>query len=165
MVTKTNIIHNLLMNRNKGVDYMCNCNNNNNEKKCCNNCIMEILQVINVLQNNACPDNCLLSCDRPALGGGPTCPICNTRPIMLYTCCGNGVAWAMPVSRDGAETTTSNIFRVEKVDGCCCTFRVLQPNPDTTSAYPYVATNSIFTMSAGCLCAVRCLDDTFVECL
>ena len=48
---------------------------------------MEILQVICVLQNNACPDNCLLSCDRPALGGGSTCPICNTRPVMIYPCC------------------------------------------------------------------------------
>ena len=144
---------------------MCNCNNNNNEKNCCNNCIMEILQVICVLQNNACPDNCLLSCDRPALGGGSTCPICNTRPIMLYTCGGNGTAWSMPVSRSATETTTSNVFRVEKVDGCCCTFRVLIPNPDTTSTYPYVATNSIFTMNANCLCSVRCLDDTYVECI
>ena len=46
------------------------CNNNNNENCSCQNCIIEILQVINVLQSNACPDNCLLSCDRPALGGG-----------------------------------------------------------------------------------------------
>ena len=53
------------MNRNKGVDYMCN--NNENNCNTCDNCIMEILQVINVLQSNACPDNCLLSCDRPAL--------------------------------------------------------------------------------------------------
>ena len=71
----------------------------------------------------------------------------------------------MPVSRSATETTTSNVFRVEKVDGCCCTFRVLTSNPDTTSAYPFVSTNSIFTMNANCLCAVRCLDDTFVECL
>ena len=49
--------------------------NNNNDNNCCDNCIMEILKVINVLQSNACPDNCLLSCDRPALGGGSKCVI------------------------------------------------------------------------------------------
>ena len=137
---------------------------NNNKKECCDNCIMEILQVINVLQSNACPDNCLLSCDRPALGGGNNVTIFNTRPIMLYTNSGNGTPWAMPTSREETDTTSS-VFRVEKVDGCCCTFRVLAPNPDTTSIYPYVSTDSLFTMNANCLCAVRCLNDTYVECL
>ena len=75
---------------------------------------------------NACPDGCLLTCDRPALGGGTNCVICNTRPIQLYTCSSNGTPWAMPISRSDTETTTSTVFRVEKVDGCCCTFRVLQ---------------------------------------
>ncbi len=137
-----------------------NTNNNNNSQ----NCIQEILQVICVLQSNACPDNCLLSCDRPALGGGPNCMICNTRPIMLYTCCGNGVPWAMPTSRTDTETT-STVFRVEKVDCGCATFRVLEPNTDTTSPYPYEATDSIFTMDIGCLCTIRCLNDTYVECI
>lgn len=138
---------------------MNNNNNNNNQ-----NCIQEILQVICVLQSNACPENCLLSCDRPALGVGPNCMICNTRPIMLYTCCGNGVPWAMPTSRTDTETT-SNIFRVEKVDCGCATFRVLIPNPDTTSTYPYVGTDSIFTMDTNCLCTIRCLNDTYIECV
>lgn len=138
---------------------------NNNKNNTCNNCIMEILQVINVLQSNACPDSCLQSCDRPALGGGPNCIICNTRPIMLYTCGSNGVALSMPISRSEAEGTTSNVFRVEKVDGCCCTCRVLTTNPDTTSIYPYVGTDSLFTINADCLCAIRCLNDTYIECV
>lgn len=138
--------------------------NTDTENNCCNNCVAEILQVINILQDNACPENCLNSCDRPALGGGTNCIICNTRPIMLYTCCGNGVAWAMPTTR--TETgVTSSVFRVEKIDGCCATFRVLAPNPDTTSLYPYVSTDSIFTMDVGCMCSIRCLNDTYVECL
>ena len=138
------------------------CNNNNNND--CDSCILEILQVINVLQSNACPDSCLLSCDRPALGGGGNCVVFNTRPIMLYTCQGNGTPWSMPTTRE--ETgVTSSVFRVEKVDGCCCTFRVLAPNPDTSSIYPYVTTDSLFTMDTKCLCAIRCLNDTFVECL
>lgn len=54
------------------------CNNNENDT----NCIGEILKVILVLQQNACPDSCLDSCDRPMLGGGPNCLVCNTRPHM-----------------------------------------------------------------------------------
>ena len=140
------------------------CNKENNCSTC-DNCIMEILQVINVLQSNACPDGCLLTCDRPALGGGTNCVICNTRPIQLYTCSSNGTPWAMPISRSDTKTTTSTVFRVEKVDGCCCTFRVLTTNPDSTSLYPYVSTDSLFTMDCNCLCSIRCLNDTFVECV
>ncbi len=86
---------------------------------------------------------------------------------MLYTCGGNGVAWSMPISKDPNETTTSNVFRVEKIDGCCATFRVLTTNPDETevATIPYVATNSFFTMNLECVCALRCLNDTFVECI
>lgn len=141
---------------------MCSCNNENN-------CIKDILSVILVLQQNACGDSCCLdSCDRPMLGGGPNCLVCNTRPVMLYTCGSNGVAWSMPTSKDDTaactDATCSSVFKVEKIEGNCATFRVLQENPDTTSTYPYVATNSIFTMSIGCICSLRCLSDTYIDC-
>ena len=76
----------------------------------------------------------------------------------------------MPTTREdvvcGEGTTVcSNVFRVEKIDGCCCTFRVLAENPDTTSLNPYVTTNSFFTMNLNCVCAMRCLPDTYVECV
>ena len=137
------------------------CNNNNE----CDNCILEILKVINVLQSNACPDNCLASCDRPALGGGPNCIVCNTRPIMLYTCAGNGTALAMPISRNATETEPSTVFRVEKVDGCCCTCRVLTAATGENPTYPFVGTDSLFTINTNCLCSIRCLNDTYVECV
>ncbi|MBR5662978.1 MAG: hypothetical protein IKX00_05000 [Bacilli bacterium] len=143
------------------------CNNVNESK----NCISEILKVILVLQENACPDSCLDSCDRPMLGGGANCLICNTRPVMLYTCCGNGTPWSMPTTKDVTAscsetgTTCSSVFRVEKVEGNCCTFRVLQDNPDTTSLNPYVATNSFFTIDCNCLCSIRCLSDTYIDCV
>ena len=136
-----------------------------------NNSLAEILSVILVLQQNACVDSCLDSCDRPMLGGGPTCLVCNTRPVMLYTCGSNGTPWSMPTTKDstascdGTQAGCSTVFRVEKIEGNCCTFRVLQDNPDTTSLYPYVTTNSVFTMDLGCLCSIRCLTDTFVECI
>ncbi len=136
----------------------------NNETS--SNCIAEILNVILVLQQNACPDSCLDSCDRPVLGGGPNCLICNTRPIELFTCGSNGEPFAMPTSKDPVvPRVTSTVFRVEKVDNNCCTCRVLEPNPDTTSLNPYVATNSFFTIDLGCVCAIRCLSDTYVECV
>ena len=135
------------------------------------NCIAEILGVILVLQQNVCGDSCLDSCDRPMLGGGPTCLACNTRPVMIYTCGGGNVPWSMPTTKDSTATCDdgstgcSNVFRVEKIEGNCATFRVLQDNPDTTSLYPYVTTNSVFTISLDCVCALRCLTDTYVECV
>ena len=143
------------------------CNNENENK----NCISEILKVILVLQENACPDSCLDSCDRPMLGGGANCLICNTRPVMIYTCCGNGTPWSMPTTKDVTAscsetgTTCSSVFRVEKIEGNCCTFRVLQDNPDTTSLNPYVATNSFFTIDCNCVCSIRCLSDTYIDCV
>lgn len=135
--------------------------NNNRDNEC--QCINEILTVICILQQNAnCSDSCLDTCDRGFLGCSTTSVNCNTRPVMLYTCCGNGVAWSMPISKDPAITTTSNVFRIEKIDGCCATFRVLAENTDETDINPYVATNSFFTMNLNCVCSLRCLNDTFV---
>ena len=135
--------------------------NNNKDNEC--QCINEILTVICILQQNAnCSDSYLDTCDRGFLGCSTTSVNCNTRPVMLYTCCGNGVAWSMPISKDPAVTTTSNVFRIEKIDGCCATFRVLAENTDETDTNPYMATNSFFTMNLNCVCSLRCLNDTFV---
>ncbi len=147
------------------------CNNENNNS--CQ-CISEILTVISILQKNAnCSGDCCLdTCDRGFLGCGNTTMGCNTRPIMLYTCCGNGTPWSMPTTKtDGtcgdAGVTCSDVFRVEKIDGCCATFRVLavNPDPETVAIMPYVSTNSFFTMNLNCVCSLRCLNDTYVECL
>lgn len=146
------------------------CNNNNDVESC--RCIAEILTVINVLQQNAncCGETCLETCDRGFLGCGTTTLGCNTRPVILYTCCGNGQPWSMPTTREnvvcGDEgVVCSNVFRVEKIDGCCATFRVLANNTEASTISPYVATNSFFTMNLNCVCALRCLPDTFVECI
>ena len=152
----------------------------NNTENCCGtyNSIADILKVILILQQNACPESCLDSCDRPMLGGGPNCLICNTRPVMLYTCCGNGTPWSMPVSKDlttvcsnpqvnNCSYECSNVFRVEKLDGNTATFRVLIQNPEESccNSQPYLATNSFFTMDLSCCCVIRCLNDTYVDCV
>lgn len=143
------------------------CNRTNNEGE---SCIANILSVILVLQENACPENCLDTCDRPVLGSGPNCVICNTRPVMLFTC--NGTPVSMPVSReegncDEPGTRCSSVFRVEKLDGNCCTFRVLKEKErhEDDCNPKFVATDSFFTMNLDCCCIVRCLNDTFVECV
>lgn len=136
---------------------------NNNENTCCNNCISEILKVILLLQQSVCTnDSCLETCDRGFLGQNCSCFL-NTRPVVLYTCSGNNTPVTMPISKSPTETVTSSIFRLEKLDDCCATFRVLTTNPDTTSNFPYVATNSFFTINLNCVCIIRCLDDTFVD--
>ena len=150
------------------------CNNNNSD----GNCISELLNIIQVLQQNAVTESGLDSCDRPMLGGSGCCLVCNTRPVMLYMCCGNGVPLSMPISKDSPATCSnptlnsscpecSNVFRVEKVDGNCCTFRVLTANPDETccNTEPWIATNSFFTMNLDCCCVVRCLNDCYVDCV
>lgn|SRR5574344_2683618 len=133
------------------------CNNNENK------CIAEILEVILMLQQNAdcCGDACLDTCDRGFLGCGATCISCNTRPVMLYSCCSGSTPLSFPISKVYNEETTSSVFRIEKLDGNCATFRVLSVNEDGT----FSATNSFFTINLGCVCSLRCLNDTFVECI
>lgn len=152
------------------------CNNNQTAN---NNGIADILNVILILQQNASPENCLDSCDRPVLGGGANCLMCNTRPVMLYTCCGNGVPWSMPTCKDNTITCSNTdsqdstnvccscVFRIEKIDGNTATFRVLADNPEPSccNSMPYIATNSFFSMNLNCVCAIRCLNDTSVDCV
>ena len=150
-----------IMNINKGVDYMCN----NNETNTCENCIADILKVILLLQQNVCQnDTCLQTCDRGFLGQNCT-TLCNTRPVVLYTCSSGSTPIAIPITKNPNETTTSTVFRLEKLDDCCATFRVLAPNTDTSPAFPFEATNSFFTINLNCVCIIRCLEDTFVECI
>lgn len=135
------------------------CNNNND----CS-CLKEILCTILKLQRQGQTiDDTIATCDRPFLGLNPTCEAFNTRPVTFYSCC-NSTLWAMPYTLDDIEST-STVFRVEKVDDCCATLRVLAPNPDTTSEYPYVATESFFTINLNCVGAIKCLPDTYIACI
>lgn len=130
------------------------CKNNN-----CN-CISDILKVIFLLQKNAdACDDAIESCDRPTLGQISS-QYFNTRPVMLYTYQSNGTApWSAPISRCAAPEALSTVFRVEKVDDCCATFRVLVANDDGS----FSSTESFFTMNLEFIACIRCLNDTFVE--
>lgn len=140
-----------------------------NETRSCD-CIADILHVIKVLQDNAERiDSGLETCDKGFLGDKVCSLICNTRPITLYKC--DGTLWNMPITRDNVLCSDpcspcSSVFRIEKLDGCCATFRVLADNPECgKKKVPYVTTNSFFTINLNCVCAIKCLQDTFVDCI
>ena len=127
------------------------------KSKC--NCIAEILKVINILQSEICPsDSCAETCTKAYLGPNAGVDF-NTRPVTLYVC---DKPLEMPISNLPGESVKSDVFRVEKVDNCCATLRVLTYDDGVAS---YTATNSFFTVNTDCLCAIKCLGDTFVECV
>lgn len=141
---------------------MCQEENRREENNCC---LANILQVIVTIQNRSEKFDCMSEgCDRPFLGPTPTTICFNTRPVTLYRC-SDGEAWTFPFTLNGT-TGTSSAFRVENVEGCCATFRVLAPNPDPTTVdtTPFVGTDSFFTINLNCVGALRCLADTFISC-
>lgn len=132
------------------------CSNNTN----CN-CLSEILELIIKLQDCG-EENCSVDggCDRPFLGPAPSLVCFNTRPINLYRCL-DGELWTLPFTLNGT-TGTSSIFRIESLDGCCATCRILTTNPDATTISPYIATDSFFTINLNCVSALSCLTDVNV---
>ena len=121
-----------------------------------NNCLANILKVINVLQNNAeedCPTN--NSCTRPFLGEFPTIVCFNTRLVTFYRCDNSLVT--LPYTLDGISSTTT-IFRVENVGCDSVTVLLIRDNGDGT----YTNTNTYATINLGCICAIRCVGDTTI---
>ena len=120
------------------------------------NCLANILKVINVLQNNA-EDNCDVnnSCTRPFLGDIPSIVCFNTRLITLYRCDNSLVT--LPYTLDGITDTTT-IFRVENVTCDSVTVLLIRDNGDGT----YTNTNTFATINLGCICAIRCIGDTTI---
>ena len=126
------------------------------ERSC--GCLGELLKKILLLQKQDFDNESYSGCDKPFLG--PVCnSICyNTRPITLYNCC-TGHAWSFPYTLNN-ETRQSTVFRIEALDECCCTCRILYPN---TTNDGYVSTNQFFTLDLNCVGALQCLADTYVE--
>lgn len=141
---------------------MCNDNGRQNERNC--DCLRDILKVILKLQCREEREAEIGGCEKPFLGPCPTVSCFNTRPVNFYSCC-SGQLWTLPFTLNGT-TGTSSVFRVENLDECCCTCRILAPNPDTSQTnIPFVATESFFTINLNCVGALKCLQDTFVPCI
>lgn len=129
----------------------------NEERRDCG-CIHDILKKILLLQNEDFDNECYSGCDKPYLG--PVCnSICyNTRPIMLFNCC-TGNPWEFTYTINGV-VSTSTVFRVENLDDCCCTCRVLALDGATNT---YVSTDDFFTLDLNCVGAIKCLADTYID--
>lgn len=131
------------------------CDGDRNERDC--GCIHDILRKILLLQKQDFDNENFAGCDKPFLG--PVCnTICyNTRPISLFTCC-NGTPWSFPYTVNGVENESS-VFRVEALDDCCCTCRILYTNDEGQLA----ATSEFFTLDLKCVGAIKCLPDTSID--
>lgn len=127
-----------------------------NEKNC--GCLAELLKKILLLQKQDFDNDCHTGCDKPYLG--PVCnSICyNTRPIMLFNCC-TGNPWQFPYTTNN-EIYESTIFRIECLDDCCLTCRILYRDRETNNL---VGTNEFFTIDLNCVGAIKCLPDTFID--
>ena len=119
--------------------------------------IYDLLKKISLLQKQDFDNNCYSGCDKPFLGPVYTTVCYNTRPIMLYNCC-TGNPWSFPYTIDGV-TNESDVFRIESLDNCCCTCRILYLNEEGN----YVSTNEFFTIDLNCVGAVKCLADTYID--
>ncbi len=126
------------------------------------NCLARILNVINILQNNAekieCLDN---SCTKPFLGPNTNVLCFNTRPIMLYRCDNSPVT--LNYTSDTGEELTTSVFRVESVTNDSVGVLLLEETTDIEGNITYENTNTFATINLGCVCAIRCLNDAIVD--
>lgn len=129
--------------------------NEENRQDC--GCISEIIKKIIHLQRQDFDNETHSGCDKPFLG--PTCNvICyNTRPVMLFNCC-TGEPWTFPFTNE--ESGETSVFRVESLDDCCCTVRLLRSNNENNQ---FVGTSEFATINLDCVGAIKCLNDTFVD--
>ena len=131
---------------------MC-CEENNNECSC----IHDVLKRILMLQRKDYDNETFAGCNKPFLGPIST-PVCyNTRPIQLFNC-SSGDAWSFPYTVDGT-TTNSSVFRIEALDNCCCTLRILALQDDGQ----YSSTTDYVTIDLNCVGAIKCLPDISID--
>lgn len=126
------------------------------QKSC--GCIAELLKKILLLQKQDFDNCCHADCDKPFLGPISNTVCYNTRPITLYNCC-TGESWSFPYTINDT-TSESTVFRIESLDECCATCRILYYNTEEAT---YVGTNEFFTIDLNCVGAIKCHADTFIE--
>ena len=119
------------------------------------NCLANILKVINILQNNAEKLDCNYSCTRPFLGETANNTCFNTRLVTLYRC--DNTLITLPYTLNGVADETT-VFRVENVTDNSVTVLLLADDGTGT----YTNTNTYATINLGCICAIRCIGDTTV---
>lgn len=124
-----------------------NCNTNSH--------INEIICRILELQDQDFSND--LGCDRPFLGPNNNTLAFNTRPIQLYNRY-TGQPWAFNYTTGGV-TTSTNTFRIENVEQCSVTVRLLAGD-ETTGVY--TNTNQFATIDLSSVGAIRCFADVYI---
>jgi len=130
----------------------------NNIESC--ECLHDILETIVRLQRRDNPKCSAMGCDKPYLGPEQNFICYNTRPISLFNCF-TGSMWSFPYTVNGS-TGTSTVFRVESLDDCCCTCRILYPTVEN-GVTTYNATSDFVTINLDCVSALKCYADTFID--
>lgn len=138
-----------------------------NEDNCC---VCEVVKVIHHIQKNRKKiEKKIDGCEKPFLGNLPVENLANTRPFILFT--PGGKLWRAFFTIDNT-VGRSPVFRVEKIDGCCATLRVLIPETCSGSTddlfndrVTFKPTKSFITINLECCCAIQCLKDTYIDCL
>ena len=134
------------------------CDKNENIESC--ECLHHILETIVKLQRHDHKKCSSTGCDKPYLGPEQNFICYNTRPISLFNCF-TGSMWSFPYTVNGS-TGTSTVFRVESLDDCCCTCRVLYPTVEN-GVTTYNATSDFFTINLECVSEIKCYADTFID--
>ena len=90
---------------------------------------------------------------------------CNTRPLQVYT--DDDHPWSAPIERDedGCNNPEKScVLRVEKVEDGVAVFRALKVCAEAENDHErFKSTDSFITIKLGCICAIRCMKDTFVD--
>ena len=124
-----------------------NCNTNSH--------INEIICRILELQDQDFSND--LGCDRPFLGPNNNTLAFNTRPIQLYNRY-TGQPWAFNYTAGGV-TSSTNTFRIENVEQCSVTVRLLAGD-ETTGVY--TNTGQFATIDLSSVGAIRCFADVYI---
>ncbi|MGL4337923.1 MAG: CotY/CotZ family spore coat protein [Turicibacter sp.] len=127
------------------------------------NCIVDTVKFINRLQKAVQPTEISCTpCKSPVLGETSRA---NTRPFILYLPTGEPFELACLFDTD---STSIPVFRVEEMNGNCCTLRVLIPvcprsnTEDRGSHGHFVATRTCCTVDLTSFIGIQCLEDEYI---
>ncbi len=146
-------------------------------------CVCDVVEFINDIQDAVDDDNCGTDCLNPVLGANTDKKKlrANTRPFVLFT--DEGKPFEAFFNSYGHKFCKSIFFRVESVNDCCAVLRVLRPErtEDFEDDYNHKKckedkiecevfgglelerTNNCITVDLRCFCAIQCLTDRHIE--
>ena len=125
-------------------------------------CFLNALHHIDILQKKSSNIESSNNCDQPFLGNLNNSIRVNTRPITFYRC-DNSLISVSYIDESG-NTNKSSTFRIENINENCVTCRILAPlcKENSDQKEEYISTNRTTIINLDCICAIKCLSDTFI---